>query len=177
MNVCIVSFSPRKSGNCAAIAELLRSMHDGARVFDFSEFRIVGCGDCGYVCFDGGGCPFSDDKESEILDAVIESDLTYFIVPNYCDFPCAAFFAFNERSCGYFRKNEAKLSAYLSAPKKFIVVSNTNRSNFETAFSYHCDGEPDILFLSAKKFGKVSLAGDILDGSEAADEVRRFAEQ
>ncbi len=174
MSICIVSFSRRGGGNCAAIAELIRKHHGGARSFDFSEFCITPCGDCGYRCFGGRDCPYSDDKESELLEAITGSELAYFIVPNYCDFPCSDFFVFNERSCGYFQKNAARLSEYLRVPKKFVVVSNTNKANFETAFSYHCDGTPDILFLSAKEFGKISIAGDMLSADAAIEKLGKF---
>ena len=34
---------------------------------------------------------------------ITDSDLSYFIVPNYCDYPCANFFIFNERSQCFFQ--------------------------------------------------------------------------
>ena len=54
------------------------------------------------------------------------------------------------------------MERYLSVPKKFVVVSNTGRENFTTAFCDHITpGEkPDILFLSAAQYHKISLSGD-----------------
>lgn len=175
MSVCIVSFSSRKSGNCSQIAALLGSEFTDVKLFDFSDFTINACGNCSYQCFNGGSnCPFFADKEGEILDAITNSSVTYFIVPNYCDFPCSNFFVFNERSLCYFQNDEKLLTAYLGAPKKFIVISNSNLENFQTAFAYHTNEQPKILVMSAKKYGKASAGGDILTSKQAIDDLRKF---
>ena len=175
MRVCIVSFGSRKGGNCSQIGKFISSMSADAGLFDFSEFKINPCGNCAYQCFKGGNnCPYFGDKEREILDAITNSTLTYFIVPNYCDFPCSNFFIFNERSLCYFQGNEKLLSAYLEVPKKFIVISNSNLENFKKAFAYHCNGEPEILNLSAKRYGKVSIDGNILTSAQAVDDLNKF---
>ena len=98
-----------------------------------------------------------------------ESDQAVFIVPNYCDYPCANFFIFNERSQCHFQGHGELLERYLNVPKKFIVVSNTGRENFVQAFRYHVAENigPDILFLSAKTYGKNSTDGDLLDAPDA----------
>lgn len=180
MKACIISFSGRKDGNCGSIAKELGKLYkNDAKTYDFSALSITPCTGCGYECFGRGeNCPYFDDPIFEIYDNVTNSDLTYFIVPNYCDYPCSLFFAFNERSQCYFQKQEARLLKYLAVKKKFIVVSNTNRDNFTAAFRYHIeeDAEPDILFLSAKSFGRLSINGDLMENSEAAEEVKKFAE-
>ena len=175
MSVCIVSFSSRKTGNCSQIGELIRSLLPDAKFYDFSGFTINSCGDCGYQCFNGGSnCPYFADKEFEILDAITNSTVTYFIVPNYCDFPCSNFFIFNERSLCYFQNNAKLLDAYLQVPKKFIVISNSNLENFKTAFAYHTNDQPQILCLSAKKYGKVSIDGNLLTSKQAVDDLTKF---
>ena len=63
---------------------------------------------------------------------------------------------------------------YLRVPKKFVVVSNSNKANFETSFSYHCDGTPDIMFMSAKEFGKISIAGDMLSADADTEKLEKF---
>ena len=175
MNVCIVSFSSRKNGNCAQIGEFVKSLFPNAKLYDFANFTINACGNCDYQCFNGGShCPYFADKECEILDAITNSALTYFIVPNYCDFPCSNFFVFNERSLCYFQNNEKQLTAYLQSPKKFIVVSNSNLENFKTAFAYHTNDEPQILCVSAKKYGKSSVDGDVLTSKQAVADLKKF---
>lgn len=178
MKVSVISFSGRSEGNCAKIAELIsKRFDDCVRMFDFSNYYINPCGKCGYDCFQRAeNCPYIKDSVYDIYEAVTESDLAFFIVPNYCDYPCSLYFSFNERSQCYFQKNYPRLEKYLSVRKKFIVVSNTNRENFISAFRYQVtEGtEPEILFLSAKRFGKVSISGDITDSEEAKNLILRY---
>ena len=172
MKVCIVSFSGRPAGNCSRIAEIIRQtweMKGEAVVYDFSAFRITPCGQCSYACFQKReACPYFSDPEAAVCEEITGSDLTYFIVPNYCDYPCANFYIFNERGQCYFQHHEDLLNQYLAVRKKFIVVSNTNQDHFTAAFRYHIpeNTTPDILFLSAKQFGKVSIHGDLTDSED-----------
>ena len=175
MSVCIISFSSRKNGNCTQLSEFVCSIYPDSERYGFSDFKINACGDCSYQCFvSGNDCPFVDDKEKEILNAITNSELTVFIVPNYCDYPCSNYFVFNERSLCYFQNNDELLNAYLNVPKKFIVVSNTNTDNFKTAFAYQTNVEPEILFLSSKKYGKNSVDGNLLSSNEAVEELKRY---
>lgn len=178
--ITIVSFSGRPGGNCAAIAREIRQYWQGrgeAALFDFSKIEIAPCGRCDYQCFrERESCPYFSDPEFTICDSITNSSCTYFIVPNYCDYPPANFFIFNERSQCCFQRHPELLERYLSVKKKFIVVSNTGRDNFTAAFRYHVqeDSEPDILFLGARKFGRVSVKGDLMDSGEARAALLRF---
>ena len=175
MSVCIVSFSSRKNGNCDKISEFVSSMYPKAKRYNFSKFKISACGGCKYQCFARGDkCPHARDKEREILDAVTNSEMAIFIVPNYCDYPCSNYFVFNERGICYFQNNDDLLTKYLQTPKKFIVVSNTNQDNFKQAFRYQTADEPDILFLAAYEHGKMSIDGDLLTSEDAVEELREF---
>ena len=175
MKTCIISFSSRGNGNCAQIGKMIRSLSEEAVLFQFSNFEIHACGKCGYECFtDRSKCPYYSDMEYRLLDAVTHSDLTYFILPNYCDYPCANYFVFNERSQCYFQDNPELLEAYEKVPKRAIVVSNTNEDNFKTALAYQSYKEPDILFLSAKKYGKISIRGDLMTDENAVRDVTTF---
>ena len=175
MSVCIVSFSSRKNGNSSQRGAFIKSVLPDAAFYDFANFSISACGNCEYQCFNGGSnCPYFADKEREILDAITNSSITYFIVPNYCDYPCSNFFIFNERSLCYFQNNEKLLNAYLQVHKKFIVVSNSNLENFKKAFAYHTNVEPEILCLSAKEYGKMSIEGNLLTAKQAVDDLRMF---
>ncbi len=180
MASCIISFSGRKDGNCAAIARtLLGALAGEARCFGFSALRVPPCGGCGYECFQAReSCPYFSDPAFSIYEAVTDSDLSYFIVPNYCDYPCANFFIFNERSQCFFQHHPELLERYERVPKKFIVVSNTGQDNFTAAFQYHTgDAPPEVLFLSARRFGKASIQGDLMDSPEARDTVLRFMDR
>ena len=177
MSVCIISFSSRKNGNCDKISEFVSTMYPNAKRYSFSKVKISACGDCKYQCFERADkCPHARDKEREILDAITNSELAIFIVPNYCNYPCSNYFVFNERGICYFSKNDELLTKYLETPKKFIVVSNTNEDNFKEAFRYQTVGEPDILFLAALEYGKTSTSGDIITSSEAVEDLKEFLE-
>ena len=177
MRVCIVSFSSRKNGNCAQIGKLMESVLDHAELFDFSKHPIHPCGECEYQCFTAAHrCPYMDDMEYRILDAVTHSDLAYFIIPNYCDYPCANYFIFNERSQCYFQGHPELLDRYEKVQKRAVVVSNTNEENFIKALSYQSDTKTEILFLSAKRYGKVSIKGDLLTAPNAIKDIMDFIE-
>ena len=109
-----------------------------------------------------------------MLEAMVHSDMVYFVLPNYCDYPCANYFIFNERSQCFFQGREDLLEAYLKVPKRSIVISSTNQDNFIRALAYQSDKEPEILFLSAKKYGKTSISGDLLTSQSALEDIRRF---
>lgn len=175
MSICIISFSSRKNGNCAKIGDFVRAMLPDAKLYSFSDFEIHPCGKCNCECFvNNTKCPWIKDKECKLLDEIIKSTLTYFILPNYCDYPCANFFIFNERSQCYFQGHEDLLNKYENVPKKAIVISNTNEENFKTALAYHSQGEIPTLFLPAKKIGKSSIAGDLMTSGKAVDSIKAF---
>ena len=99
--ICIISFSARPGGNCGSIAREIQKFWQGrgeVELFDFSALEITPCGRCGYECFGAReNCPYFSDPEFAICEAIAASDITYFILPNYCDYPPANFFIFNER--------------------------------------------------------------------------------
>lgn len=179
MSACIISFSGRGGGSCSAIAQVLLKALSGrgtVKYHDLSALSVTPCGRCGYECFQARErCPYFDDPIFALYDAIVHSSTAYFIVPNYCDYPCANFFIFNERSQCYFQGRPELLDQYGAVRKKFIVVSNTGQDNFTAAFRYHTgDAPPDVLFLSARRFGKVSIHGDLMDSPEAQDAVLHF---
>ncbi len=181
MRIAIINFSGRVDGNCQGVCDLLSHYYTGKSeqvdVFTCTSEHLERCGDCDYECFkQGGSCPIGDGINA-IYDSVAHADLSFFVMPNYCDYPCANYFAFNERGCGYFERSEERLNRYLSARKKFVVISNSRSENFSKAFSYQIkEGEePDILYLSSKKFNENSLDGNTLKNDSARKLVLSFA--
>ena len=175
MKTVIISFSSRPNGNCSQIGKLIGSLSSNPVLFDFSEFDIHPCGRCAAECFAAReDCPYYADKEYEILDAITHSDVVYFVLPNYCDYPNANFFIFNERSQCYFQGRPDLLETYLEIPKRSIVISNTNTDNFVQVLTYQSKKEPEILFLSAKEYGKNSIHGDLLTSEEAKERLKQF---
>ena len=163
MNVLVISFSGRSGGNCDSISDYIAQRNEPqCTVFRFSEQKIHPCGGCRYECFGKEPCPYLADPEYELLESICQSDLTYFVIPNYCDYPCANYFIFNERSQCFFQGKPNLLERFLQIRKKFIVISNTNQRIFYQIFSLNVEREPEILFINPKKFGKVSIQGDLI---------------
>lgn len=176
MNKCItiLSFSSREHGNCANISNYISNYFQAnVRSYIIDGESIQPCGKCDYQCLKGGEvCPRLDDRLKEIMDAVCSSVMVYFVVPNFCGYPCANYFAFNERSVGYFGMDRTKMKAYMDVPKRFIIVSNTE--GFEAAMRQQTNTEPDILYMKSGKYKKRSIAGDILESDEAKTDLEQF---
>lgn len=176
-HVVLVSFSSRKDGNCSEITAFIESqLLNSVKTYRFDSFFIHPCGACEYECFlNGAACPYYDDKEVEILEAISESKEAIFIIPNYCDHPCANFYIFNERSNCWFQGHPDRLEQYLKIRKKFITVSGTRSESFRRAYEQHAEGTPQILYLSAKEYGSErSIDGDILKSDLVRTVVREF---
>ena len=175
----IISFSSRKNGNCQKVGEFILSVDDKMKNFyKFSDFQIQPCGNCSYNCFNANkSCPHLSDMEYSMLEQVCCSELVYFIVPNYCDYPCANFFIFNERSNCYFQNHPERLEQYLRVPKKFLVISGSTSHHFKEVFEQHTDKDPNILFLNAKQFDKSSIDGTIMESNCVKALIKDFIQQ
>lgn len=171
--VLILSFSGRKHGNSEQISEFIAQNTAGeTQIFRFSGNPIHPCGDCRCQCFDDNlMCPHIDDAEYGLLERILLSDLVYFVVPNHCDYPCANFFIFNERSQVYFQGYPNRLMAYKAIPKKFVVISNSETENFSKAFAQHCENKPEIFYISAKNYNANSIAANILTSNAAKRDI------
>lgn len=174
--IVVVNFSSRKDGNCYQISGVVKKHYKEKKVkiFNFYENTYISCGHCDYECFKKK-CKVSDGI-NEIFKAIVQSEETIFVVPNYCDYPNSNYFLFNERSCGFFNGNKDLMNRYLNIPKKFIVVSNSCNNNFKTAFSYHLANEenPNILYFNSKKFSQNPLDGKLMSNKEAEHLVYDF---
>lgn len=143
MKICIVNFSGRVSGNCKRITNFICEKYEGEDLkrFDFDGIILTPYGKCNAECFQiRESCPYFAEESYKIYDSITNSDLAYFILPNYCDYPCA------------------------------------NQANFLKAFEYQInEGEkPDALFLSAKRYGKRSIDGNLTDSLNALRDIENF---
>ena len=127
--VTILSFSSRNSGNCAAISAYISKYFDHCNQLTINRETVPACGNCDYECLKPElRCPQMSESYQELMDNICRSDLVYFVMPNYCGYPCANYFAFNERTVGYFNMEREKMDRYMNVPKRFIIVSNTERT-------------------------------------------------
>ena len=133
------------------------------------------CSSCDYACLKPGlRCPMQSKYRDEVMKAVMNSDLTYFVIPDFCGGPNGNFYEFNERSVGFFKGNCEKLSKYMAARKKFIIVSNTESDAFKAAMRQKTKDEPDVLYLKTNKYKRVSIAGDLMECYEAKIDLQAF---
>lgn len=176
-NIVLIRFSSRDLGNCVGIAQYLTNYHsnDFVQNFKIDNSVVVPCGGCDYECLKPDvKCHSITESHMQIMDAICQADLVYFIIPNYCGFPPASCYAFNERSVGYFNKNRALMGKYRNIPKKFIIVSNTEGLNFENLIQSQVTGDPELIYLKTSKYKKISTAGDLMDSDEVKADLKAF---
>ena len=65
-----------------------------------------------------------------------------------------------------------KMERYMNIPKRFIAISNTE--GFEDAMHQQTNSTPEILYLKSRKYGKQSIAGDILESDAAKADLDQF---
>ena len=175
-SIVILSFSGRNGGNCEQISEFIEHFYIRTNVHSFKIDNISAssCGGCNYECLrQDMECPRLTESLRRIMDSVMEADLVYYIVPNYCGYPCANYFAFNERSVGYFNQDRNLMDKYMAVKKRFIIISNTE-SNFAEAMRQQTNDQPDILYLKSRKYQKQSIAGDLMTSEAAKADLQAF---
>ncbi len=179
MKTTIINFSTRDNGNCFHIADVCQDKLTAAEVqrFDFGSISLYQCGKCDYECLGtAGSCIYDNEDDcNAIYEAVADAGQSVFIIPNYCGYPNSNYFMFCERACGYYRLAKENRGRYLSAKKKFIVVTNSNLDNFrETLKLQNADGAADILFLESRLFKKNPANGDLMEDAAAKELVENF---
>ena len=179
-SIVLIRFSSREFGNCASVAGEITNYYSNDTVISYTVDgnTVQPCNNCDYECLHPQKlCPNVTDAQKAVMDAICKADLVYFIVPNYCGYPCANYFAFNERTVGYFNLNRELMKKYMEVPKRFVIISNTEGQNFTNAMQQQATGELDILYLKSSKYGKKSTAGDIMDSDAAKADLEAFLQQ
>lgn len=173
--ITILSFSGRTEGNCSKISNYIISHYSRTNVQHYVIHDLLPCGNCNYECLTPNmKCTELSDAYIEAMDAACGSDLIYYVLPNYCGFPCAAYFSFNEHTVGYFNLDKNLLNRYMTIKKRFIVISNTENAEFKSALQQQTTEEPEILYLKTSKYHKRSIAGDLLSSEDAQADLKAF---
>lgn len=176
-NILILQFSARPNGNSSAIASQIKDYYctENVQIFTIDNNIITSCGNCDYECLRSESvCPNTTSQQILIMDAIIQADQIFFVIPNYCGFPCANYFAFSERIVGYFNLDQSKQSHYISVKKHFIIISNTEGSNFENAAQLHVNKKPDILYLKTRQYQVNSISGDLMKSESAQKDLQTY---
>ena len=175
-DVVILNFSGRTGGNCSSIADYISNKYKRTnvhvvRVADYFE----PCGKCRYECLQKELiCPRIGNEHQNIMESVCASDVTYYLIPNYCGLPCANYYAFNERIVGWFNGDREKMQRYLESDKRFIFISNTENDAFYQVTKQHATNNSEILYLASRKYSKSSIAGDLLQSDAAQSDLDCF---
>lgn len=176
-NIVLMQFSSRENGNCSAICKHIQNRYTAENVSTFimDANTVQACSNCNYECLTPGkNCPNLSHQQSAAMDAICNADVVYYLIPNYCGYPCANYFVYNEKSVGYFNGDRALMQKYMEVPKRFIIISNTEGANFENAIRQQTKGELDILYMKTSKYGKRSTAGDIMESDAAQADLDAF---
>ena len=177
--ITVLNFSARENGNCASVCRYIANQYNSAdvRIYNISKW-ITSCEKCDYACLKNEErCPNQSKDYIKMMDRILGSHYVYFVVPNFCGFPCANYFAYNERSVGYFNQDQKLLEQYLSIPKGFVLISNTESEFWTEAMSQQTNDNPNILYLKSSKYGKRSIDGNILDSEEARLDLQAYLDQ
>ena len=174
--VTILNFSGRNNGNCKAVADCIISAFSKANVCSFIIPSIFEpCNGCDYQCLKPGEvCPKLANDQRDMMERMLESDLIYYIIPNYCGVPCANYYAFNERNVGYFNGDRSIMGKFMNISKRFIMVSNTETTAFESVIKQQSTAEAKTLYLKTSKYKKNSIAGDLMTSKDAMDDLAAF---
>ena len=154
--ITIVSFSGRPNGNSINVSKVIADCfpEQETQIIDFSQVNVEPCNHCKCDCFlPEGECPVQDDVVS-IYEKIMESDEVYFVLANYCGYPNAKYFAFNERSSSFFKRRREVMGQYLAKPKKFIVITNSNQDAFKELMKYQVVKDTELKY---NIFGSVSF--------------------
>lgn len=174
--ITILNFSPRPDGNCRHICDAIRSANRFSNIRSYSVSQIfTPCGNCSYECLaPQKTCPSITPEQRAVYEAITDSDVVYYVVPNFCGMPNAVYYAFNERCVGYFNMDRTLTANYLAVQKRFIIVSNTENNAFAEAMQRQTKDTPEILYMKTSRYGKKSTAGDILDSEQALADLMQF---
>ena len=167
-----LNFSGRINGNCGRLARAIEG-----EVIDVGQLNLHACRGCQYECFqEPERCPFIGDDLKALYERILDADEVVFFIPNFCNYPCADLFVFNERSCCVFGNNTELLNRFLAIPKRFVVISNTGTEHFQQFFDEMLVAEPPArtLFLSAREYGCRSLDGNLADVPEVLEKLYSF---
>ena len=173
-NVVILSFSGRNNGNCYNIGEYLKNSFGNTDFYCIND-RFEPCNRCNYECLKPGvQCPGLQEPQKEVFDAIVNADLVYYLIPNFCGVPASSFYAFNERSIGYFNGDRQLMGKYASVQKRFVIVSNSENASFVSAMRSQTSEDPKVLYLKTGKYKKQSLAGDLMESEDARADLDAF---
>ena len=111
-----VSFSARKTGNCAQIIDFLKASQD--KVIHYADLDTHGCSHCGYECFKTQ-CRYRDDDVYRLYSSFERFEKVILLIPMYCGNPSSLYFGFNERGQDFFMHHEHEYSSFVE--RLFII--------------------------------------------------------
>ena len=170
MKRLIITFSARRTGNCADIAA-----HIGGDVMRFADLHAHGCADCAYECF-RGECPHRADGVYALYASMLAYDQVVLVVPMYCGNPSSLYFAFCERGQDFFRTEE-RWNEVLSRLFIIGVYGSAGESpdfipcleKWFAGTAYH----DRVLGLERHVYGQ-KMADSLLDAADVREKIKYF---
>lgn len=171
--VCV--FSGRKNGNSDDIAEFI-SKYTDSNIIYFRDITASSCTNCNYECMHDE-CKYYSDDIYYFYSQMKNYDQIIYIVPNYCSNPSSLYFIAQERSQGYFMRNEEDFEGFLE--KLYIVgLGNTTEND---SFSIVLNQEfrvnkieNHVLILGAHKYNLNSIKSRLISVKEFQEAIRLF---
>ena len=176
MNISIIDFSGRNGqGNCWKIAKYIYnklSFNNHISLIKYSNLNIKGCSKCNYSCLNPNVFKCDNpDETNDVYLQVNQSDIAFYIIPIYSDYPCSNYFIFKERSQATV---DLHMKNYNKIKKCFIFIANTGEKNIKNVV----EDEPGVnnvaLILSTNEFNTKGFYGDLVEKSECLLKIDKY---
>ena len=170
MKRLIITFSARRTGNCADIAACI-----GGDVVRFADLHAHGCADCAYECFHGE-CPHRADGVYDLYARMARYDQVILVVPMYGSNPSSLYFAFCERGQDFFRTEES----WNAVLKRLYIIgvygSAGEAPDFIPCLAKWFSGtayQDRVLGLERHAYGQ-KMMDSLLDVAEVREKIKHF---
>lgn len=179
MKITIINFSGRnKAGNCEKISKYIENKLKKSHIIDtikFSDLAIYPCSKCEYSCLNPNiGVCDNFDETNIVYQQIGISDLAFYLIPIYSDYPCSNFFAFKERSQAAVGKD---MGNYNQIKKCFIFIANTGQHNILNVVKDEPGVENECLILSTYEFKTKGFNADLTDKIECLLKIDNYIER
>lgn len=173
MKIAIVNFSGRNNaGNCSRISEYLReklTYDNDVLVIKYSDYDIKSCSKCDYSCLNPNCHRCNNlDETNLVYNLIGKSDLVFFLLPIYSNYPCSNFFIFKERSQSVIGNI---MTNYNNTKKSFIFIANTGLNNLINIVNDESNAFNDFLILSTQAYKTKGFYGDLIDKKECIEKI------
>lgn len=135
-DVTVVIASPRRDGNCSAIAgrmaEALEAAGRSVDLYRLNEVDAKGCQAC-QGCKRAGRCVRRDGL-TPVLESIAASPALIFALPNYMGMACSQYRMMEDRFYGFLGQKDGKPCLNIPAGKRLAVVVSSGSGRSQEIF-------------------------------------------